>query len=79
MDDSVFVEKRKSSRCPSFLDGISKAFLDGISKATDYIWLKPGGDPVSQHKIQIIGYFANLVGLGFNFGATLLLLKYSRG
>jgi hypothetical protein len=32
---------------------------------------------VSQHKIQMIGYFANLVGLGFNFGATLLLLKYS--
>jgi len=32
---------------------------------------------VSQHKIQMIGYFANLVGLGFNLGATLLLLKYS--
>jgi hypothetical protein len=67
----VFVEKRKSSRYPSF--------LDGISKATDNIWLEPGGDPVSQHKIQVIAYFANLVGLGFNFGATLLLLKYSRG
>jgi hypothetical protein len=27
----------------------------------------------------MIGYFANLVGLGFNLGATLLLLKYSPG
>jgi hypothetical protein len=34
---------------------------------------------LSQHKIQMIGYFANLIGLGFNFGATLLLLKYSPG
>jgi hypothetical protein len=59
----------RSSRYPSF--------LDGISKATDNIRLKLGGDPLSQHKIQMIGYFANLVGLGFNFGATLLLLKYS--
>ncbi|HZM87125.1 MAG TPA: hypothetical protein VFF31_11430 [Blastocatellia bacterium] len=32
---------------------------------------------MSQHKIQIIGYFANLVGLGFNFAGTFLLLKYS--
>jgi len=32
---------------------------------------------VSQQKIQMIGYFANLVGLGFNLGAMLLLLKYS--
>jgi hypothetical protein len=32
---------------------------------------------VSQHKIQMIAYFANLVGLGFNFVGTFLLLKYS--
>jgi len=41
------------------------------------IRLKPGGDPVSQYKIQMIGYFANLFGLGFNFVGTFLLLKYS--
>jgi hypothetical protein len=49
---------------------------DRISKATD-ARLKRGGNPVSQHKIQMIGYFANLVGLGFNFVGTFLLLKYS--
>jgi uncharacterized protein (DUF4213/DUF364 family) len=32
---------------------------------------------VSQYKIQMIGYFANLVGLLFNFAGTFLLLKYS--
>ena len=32
---------------------------------------------MSQHKIQMIGYFANLFGLGFNFVGTFLLLKYS--
>jgi hypothetical protein len=32
---------------------------------------------VSQHKIQLIAYFANLVGLVFNFVGTFLLLKYS--
>src|SRR5262249_53576341 len=52
-------------------------FLDGISKATDNTRLKCGGDPVSQHKIQMIGYFANLFGLGFNFVGTFLLVKYS--
>jgi hypothetical protein len=47
---------------------------DRISKATDNARLKGGGNPVSQHKIQMIGYFANLVGLGFNFLGTFLLL-----
>lgn len=32
---------------------------------------------MSQHKIEMIGYFANLVGLGLNFLGTFLLLKYS--
>ena len=32
---------------------------------------------MSQHKIQMIAYFANLVGLGFNFMGAVLLLKYS--
>src|SRR5262249_55583697 len=50
---------------------------DRISKATDNIRRKPRGDPVSQHKIQMIAYFANLVGLGFNLVSTFLLLKYS--
>jgi hypothetical protein len=47
---------------------------DRMCKATDNSRLKRGGDPVSQHKIQVIGYFANLVGLGFNFLGTFLLL-----
>ena len=46
-------------------------------KPTENIRLKPGGDAVSQHKIQMIAYFANIVGLGFNFVGTFLLLKYS--
>jgi hypothetical protein len=50
---------------------------DRMCKATDNSRLKRGGDPVSQHKIQMIGYFANLVGLGFNFVGAFLLLKYS--
>ena len=32
---------------------------------------------MSQHKIQLIAYFANLVGLGFNLVGVFLLLKYS--
>ena len=32
---------------------------------------------MSQHKIKMIAYCANLVGLGFNFVGTFLLLKYS--
>jgi hypothetical protein len=49
---------------------------DRISRATDNARLKGGGNPVSQHKIQMIGYFANLVGLGLNILATWLLMKY---